>query len=114
MEAPREHPAEEKKARHGCTNDLASALALPAMSSGGGPSQIARTFLDLLLGLLSLDLVYVRLSDSVDEVPVEMIRVAQSQKQMTPQEIGQELNPWLRDDPHKWPPLVREHFGEKA
>ena len=114
MEVPREHPAEEIKRLQRCINDLVSVLALPAMSSGGGPSQIARTFLDLLLGLLSLDLVYVRLSDSVDEVPVEMIRVAQSQKQMTPQEIGEVLNPWLRDDPQKWPPLVREVFGDEA
>jgi signal transduction histidine kinase len=114
MEAPCEHPTEEIKRLQRCINDLVSVLALPAMSSGGGPSQVARTFLDLLLGLLSLDLVYVRLSDSVDEMPVEMIRVAQSQKQMTPQEIGDVLDPWLRDDPQKWAPLVRDAFGDGA
>jgi len=75
----------------------ASSLFPPCQAAAGHPDR--RTFLDLLLGLLSLDLVYVRLSDSVDEVPVEMIRVAQSQKQMTPQEIGEVLNPWLRNDP---------------
>jgi signal transduction histidine kinase len=114
MEVPRDRPADEIKRLQRCINDLVSVLALPAMSSGGGPSQIARTFVDLLLGLLSLDLVYVRLSDSVDEEPVEMIRVGQSQKQMTPQAIGEVLDPWLREGPQGWPPLVREVFGDGA
>ena len=65
MEMQPEHPAEEIKRLQRCINDLVSVLALPAIWSGGDPSQIARTLLDVLLGMLHLDLVYVRLNDPV-------------------------------------------------
>src|SRR5580698_9657132 len=58
MEAQAEHPAEEIKRLHRCINDLVGLLALPAMWSGGEPSQIVRTLLDVLLDMLRLDLVY--------------------------------------------------------
>ena len=55
--------AEEIKRLQRCINDLVSLLALPAMWSGGDPSQIIHTLLDALLRMLQLDLVYVRLKD---------------------------------------------------
>jgi signal transduction histidine kinase/CheY-like chemotaxis protein len=64
------------------------------------------------VGILRLDLVYVRLNDSLGEAPIEMVRVGQSQKHTRPQEIGQVLNHWLGDDPQKWPPLVRSSIGD--
>jgi hypothetical protein len=61
MEVQLEHPAEEIKRLRRCINDLVSVLALPAMWSGGEPSQIVRTLLDVLPGMLRLDLVYVEM-----------------------------------------------------
>jgi signal transduction histidine kinase len=113
MEVQPEHPAEEIKRLQRCINDLVGALALPAIWSGGDPSQIVRTLLDVLLGMLRLDLVYVRLKDPVGEAPIEMLRVAQSRKPtIRPQEIGALLNHWLGSDPQKWAPLVGNLFGD--
>jgi len=115
MEAQPEQPAEEIKRLQRCINDLVSVLALPAIWSGGDPSQIVRTLLDVLLGMLRLDLVYVRLNDPSGEAPIEMVRVAHSLKLTArPQEIGEMLNHWLGDDPQKWPPLVRNSIGDGA
>ena len=69
MEVQLEHPADEIKRLQRCINDLVSVLALPAMWSGGEPSQIVHTLLDALLRMLDLDLVYVRLKDPVGEAP---------------------------------------------
>jgi len=113
MEVPPAHPAEEIKRLQRCINDLVSVLALPAIWSGGDPSQIVRTLLDVLLGMLRLDLVYVRLKDPVGEAPIEMVRVAQSQKLTArPQEIGEVLNRWLGPDPGKWASPVRSLMGD--
>src|SRR5205807_9700551 len=80
MEVPLDHPAEEIKRLQRCINDLVSVLALPAMWTGAEPSQIVSTLLDTLLGMFRLDFVYVRLKDPVGEAPMEMVRVAESQK----------------------------------
>src|SRR5467141_1583740 len=113
MEVQSEHPAEEIERLQRCLNDLISVLALPAMWSGCDPSQIVRTLLDALLSMLRLDLVYVRLKDPVGEGPIEMVRVAQSQKLTArPQEIGEVLNRWLGPDPGKWASPVRSLMGD--
>jgi len=114
MEMQVEHSAEEIKRLQRCMNDLLSVLALPAVWSGTEPSQIVHTLLDALLGMLHLDLVYVRLHDPAGEAPIEMARVGQSRKLKTrPQEIGEALRRCLGDDPKKWPPLVRNGFGDE-
>jgi C4-dicarboxylate-specific signal transduction histidine kinase len=113
MEVGLEHPAEEITRLQCCIDDLVSVLALPTIWIGGGPSQIVRTLLDVLLGMLRLDLVYARLKDPVDEGPIEMVRVAQSQ-QLTARtrEIGEMLNHWLGADPEKWASSVRHPIGD--
>ena len=114
MEVQVEHPAEEIKRLQRCMNDLLSVLALPAMWSGAEPSQIVHTLLDALMGMLHLDLVYVRLHDPDVETPIEMARVSQSRElRARPQEIGEVLRHCLGDDPQKWPPLVRNRFGNE-
>lgn len=113
MEAQPEYPADEIKRLQRCINDLVSVQTLPAIGSGGEPSQIVHTLLDALLSMLPLDLVYVRLNDPVGEAPIEMVRVAQSRKLMSrPQEICEVFNPWLGADPQKWPPRVRNPIGD--
>jgi PAS domain S-box-containing protein len=111
-----ELPANEIKRLQRCNNDLVSILALPAIWSGGEPSQIVNTFLDALLGMLGLDLVYVRLKDPIGDSPVEMFRIASTllagKKMPRPQEICDLLNQWFGDDPQKWSPLVRNPIGD--
>jgi PAS domain S-box-containing protein len=111
--APRD-PTEEIKHLQHCVNDLVSVLALPAMWSGGEPSQIVHTLLDALLRMLQLDLVYVRLKETAGQAPIEMVRFAPSQKHIAPpQEIGDVLKQWLGATPQEWPPLVRNHLGDR-
>jgi PAS domain S-box-containing protein len=113
MEVKPEHPTEEIKHLRRCINDLVSVLALPAVWSGGDLTQIARTLLDVLLGMLCLDLVYLQLKDPVRERPIEMARVAQSRDlTFRPQEIGELLRRRLGPDPQKWPPQVQNPFGD--
>ncbi len=98
------HPGQEVKHLQRCINDLVSLLALPALWSGGDPSQIARTLVDVLQRLLHLDLIYVQLKGLSGDAPVELARVAQSAVAASQvREIGGELYRLLGDDPQKWP-----------
>jgi PAS domain S-box-containing protein len=105
------HPkesAEEIRRLQRCINDLIGVLALPAMWSGAEPPQVVHTLLDALLGMLELDLVYVRLTGPAGHAPVEMVRFAQSSRQQAPaHQIGAELKRWLAADPQQWPLLLR-------
>jgi PAS domain S-box-containing protein len=104
--------AEEIKRLQRCINDLVSLLSLPAMWTGGEPSQIIHTLLDALLRMLQLDLVYVRLRDSGGQAPIEIVRFLQSQEQKAqPHEIGEAFKHWLGADPQEWPPLIRIPLG---
>jgi hypothetical protein len=98
-----------------CINDLIGIVALSTIWSGGEPSQIVRTLLDVLLGMLRLDLVYVRLKDPVGEASIAMARVAQSRTLTArPEEVREVLNHWLGDDPQQWPPRVRNPIGDRG
>src|SRR5580704_17590561 len=112
MDAQPEDVSEEIKRLQRCVNDLVSLFALPAMWSGGEPSQIVHTLLDALLRMLQLDLVYVRLRHSGGRAPIEMVRFAQSQEQEAhPQEIGEAFKHWLGADPRDWPSVIRNPIG---
>jgi PAS domain S-box-containing protein len=111
VELQPEEPAEEIKRLHRCISDLVSVLALPAIWSGGDPSQIARTLLDVLQRMLRLDLLYVRLNDSFGE-PLELVRVAPAQNLTAgPQAIVEALKQHLGADPQKCAPLMRHPAG---
>jgi PAS domain S-box-containing protein len=114
MDVQPRDPAEEIKRLQRCVNDLISVVALPAMWSGGEPSQIVHTLLDALLRMLQLDLVYVRLKETGGQAPIEMVRFAQSQKHIAqPHEIGEVLKHWLGADPQEWPPVMRNPLGDR-
>src|SRR5580698_859629 len=100
--------AEEVRRLQRCINDLVSLFSLPAMWSGAEPSQIVHTLLDALLGMLRLDLVYIRLSDSGGHAPIEMVRFAQSHE---PHEIGEVFKHWLVTGPQERPLLLRNPMG---
>ncbi len=104
--------AKEIKHLQRCISDLVSILTLPAMWSGGEPSQIGHTLLDAVLAMLQLDLVYLRLKEPAGQAPIEMVRFARSQEQIAqPHEIGEVFDSWLGPNPQEWPPLMRNSLG---
>jgi PAS domain S-box-containing protein len=112
MELEMEQTAAEIRRLKACINDLLSVLSLPAIWSGHEPSQIARTLLDALLGILRLDFAYFRLSDSNGGTPIEMVRVAgRRNPAVQPEEVGRALNPLLADMPPS-PFVVPNPVGE--
>jgi len=113
MEAPTEHSAEEIRGLQRCISDLVSVLSLPAIWTGGEPSRILSTLLDVLMEMLQLDLVYARLNDPAGDTPIEMVRVSQSQKfTASPHEIGNFLSNRLGNYPQKWPAVERNPIGD--
>src|SRR6266496_446690 len=113
MEAEMAQAADEIKRLKACINNLISVQALPAIWSGGQPSQIVSALLDMLPKLLSLDFAYVRLKDSTGGAPLEMVRLAQDRHLTTqPQMIGHALNSWLGDFPQTSPLHVRNPIGD--
>jgi PAS domain S-box-containing protein len=114
MEVRPELAASEIKHLQRCINDLVSLLALPAIWSGGDPSQVLHTLLDALMRMLLLDLVSVRLTDLAGDAPVELVRIAELRGPMPPvHEICDALSQCLEDDSRKWPPLLRSLMGEE-
>ena len=113
MEAQPELASGEVKHLQRCINDLISLLALPAVWSGGDPSEVLHTLLDALVRMLRLDLVAVRLTDRVGEAPVEIVRIAEVRGPMPPvHDICDALSQCLEDGSQKWPPLLRNLMGE--
>ena len=114
MDAQSTDLAERTKHLQRCVNDLISVLALPAVWTGGEPSQIVNTLLDALLRMLQLDLVYVRLKETEGQASIEMVRFAQSHKYLAqPHEFGEILKRWLGVDLQEWPPLMRVPLGDR-
>jgi len=112
MEVQPENASGEIKRLQRCINDLVSLLALPAIWSGGDPSQILHTLIEALMRMLRLDLVSVQLKDAVGKVPVEIVRVAQLRGPTPlPHEICEALSHSLGDGSRKWPPLLRNLLG---
>lgn len=108
-----EQPIEEIKRLQRCISDLVSVFALPAMWSGGDPSQVARTLIDALQAMLRLDLIYIRLNDPFGGEPVELVRVAQTQNLTAgSQEILGTLKQRLGPDPQKWAQSMRHPLGD--
>lgn len=113
MDVQREDPAEEVRRFRRCINDLVGLVALPAIWNESEPAQVVRTLLDVLLGMLGLDVVYVRLRESVGDAPIEMARLARSLPEAAgPREVGALLDEWLGRDPQQWPSLARKHAGD--
>lgn len=113
MEVQPGHSVEEIERLQRCINDLVSVITLPATWTGGEPSQIVGTLLDVLLNILPLDLVYVRLKDHSGGPPIEIVRVARQREPIPrPHEIGEVFNPWWGADPQIWPPRVPNPLGE--
>lgn len=94
-------------------NDLESVLAMPAGWAGSESGDIARTLVDTLLSMLSLDFAYARLNDPEEE-PSEFVRVGESLELLRGQPAICELvRPWLGADLSKWPRFVKSPDGNE-
>ena len=114
MDGQEKHPGERVKQLERCISDLISMMALPALWTGGEPSQIGRTLIDVLQRMLHLELIYVQLKDPPGEVTVELARMAHfSAAAAQPGEVGAQLNRLLGDDPQKWPTRIQGRFGDR-
>src|SRR6266851_7095 len=115
MEVKMEKTADEVKRLQSCINDLISVLALAAIWSGNESGQMVGTLLDALLGILRLDFACVRLNDSIDGSPTEVVRLTQRQHPSAqPQEVGRALDRWLSGDQTTSRFLIPNPAGEGA
>jgi PAS domain-containing protein len=106
--------ADEVKHLRACINDLVGLVTLPAIWSGGEPSDIVGTLLDVLLSVLGLDFIYARFGGSTDGAQIETCRVAGSRNVTTrPEEIGDAFRGWLAEEPQKWPSRVPNPIGSE-
>jgi PAS domain S-box-containing protein len=113
MEATMEGATDEIKRLKACINNLISVQALPAIWSGGKPSQIVGASLDMLMKMLSLDFAYAQLKDSTGGTSLEMARLAHERTPSAqPQLIGRALNPWLSDSSPASAAPIRNPFGD--
>ena len=114
MEVAPDQIGSEAKQLRACINDLVGVVALPAIWSGSAPSEIVRTLIDALLGMLRLDFVYLRVKDSVGEPPFEVIRGPHSDRATGMLElIGELLKCWSANQVHDWPRVVRKPVGDE-
>ena len=112
MAAPSEDANEVRRLQR-CIADLVSVLALPAMWAGAEPSRVAHTLIDALIGMLHLDLAYVRLQAPNGEASMETARVARSPgSAMHTQQTCVALNELFGNDPLKWPLRTRTPFRD--
>src|SRR3954452_19550524 len=74
MQLQSEPLTDNNKRLQRCINDLISVLALPAIWTGYEPREIASTVLDTMLGMLSLDFIYIRFDDPSSKATSEMAR----------------------------------------
>ena len=112
MTAETRHTADEVKHLRACINDLIGLVTLPAIWSGGEPSDIVGTLLDVVLRVLRLDFAYARVRESIYGTQIETFRAAGSRDVTTrPEEIGEAFSGWLADEPHKWPSRVPNPIG---
>jgi PAS domain S-box-containing protein len=118
MDARREEPTEEILRLQRCIDDMFSLLEQPAILHGADPGRIVPGILDVLSGMLQLDLIYVRLSDQHGAAPTEFVQVARSQDWATnpalisPTQIGRTFKHLLDNAPQQWPSSIRNPIGD--
>jgi signal transduction histidine kinase len=85
---------DEIKRLQRCINDLVSVVALPAIWSPSDRPQIVSTLLKSLLGMLDLDLAYVRLKGGECEPTSEALVTAPDWAQLPLRQINEMLERW--------------------
>ena len=106
------NPGTEVERLRRCMNDLVSVLALPAVWSDGAPRRILDTFLDALLAMLDLDLLYARVRFDSRETPIASLRTSRLHG-TNREEITLTLNQWFGEVPQEWPERAIRVQGEQ-
>jgi transcriptional regulator with GAF, ATPase, and Fis domain len=82
-----------------CINDLTGLLALPAIWTGRGPHEIITALLEVLTGILRLDVAYAEVNDPVAGTPIKVMRdLLQGHSTVKSPDISLALNNWLKED----------------
>jgi len=96
-----------------CINDLISLQTLPAIWDGRESGSIVSTLLDVLVTILQLDFAYLRLNDSINGSPVEILQLAQRRAPPTQAlEMGRVLDRWLTNEFVNAPLVVPNPAGD--
>jgi len=113
IDEPLEDSTKKIRRLQHCINDLVSVLALPAIWTGGDPSQVVNTLLEAVKGMLDLDFVYVRLNGLRGEAIFETVRGTQSKYfKDRPREFGELIGGWLGDEAKNWPLMFRRRIDD--
>ena len=103
------NPLDENRRLRGTIRDLVALSTLPAVWTGHGPQGIARSLADVLLGTLSLDLIYVQLTDPGGEGPAEVVRSKRSAA-VTVGDVRETLNRVLHSPQGEPPNTIPDPF----
>jgi len=91
--------------------DLVALSTLPAVWIGLGPEGIARSLADVLLNTLSLDFVYIRLTDLAGKGAVEVVRSKRSPA-VHVEAVRESLAPFLTANQAEPRPMIPDPFGD--
>jgi PAS domain S-box-containing protein len=106
-------PLEEIRRLRRTMRDLVALSTLPAVWTGLGAEGIARSLADVLLGTLSLDLIYIRLTGLSGAAPIEVVRNKRSTA-VNAGAVRAALDPWLRGDQTEPPDAIIDSFGDET
>ncbi|HLQ76504.1 MAG TPA: hypothetical protein VK210_04070 [Terriglobia bacterium] len=91
---------------HGCIHDLLSVVAVSALWGGGDSSRFVTTLMEWLVAMLPAEFVYIRLSDSIEGLPVRMAWLSQARGVMdSAHRIGLVLDQWWGNLPQSSIPI---------
>ena len=100
---------EEVERLKGCMNDLVSVLALPAVWADLELHHIIVALLDVLMGILRLDVVYAEVKDPGGGAPINLMRrVLPENSAVGWLDISRALRDWLKED-YRPSSLVLKH-----
>ncbi|HEY7221659.1 MAG TPA: sigma 54-interacting transcriptional regulator [Candidatus Binatia bacterium] len=112
IEVNAEHTSDEVKRLQGCINDLFGVLAPPALWNDHESPELMSTFLDVLVEILRLDFAYARASDTIEGVPIEVLRAARRISETSAHEVSRALQGWLTGDLPTMPFQAPNPIGE--
>lgn len=109
-----EETAAETKHLRACINNLMGLVALPAIWSGSSPTEVVRTLVDMLVGMLRLDFVYLQLKHSAGEQAIEAVRCPDSNDTTALlRDIRDLLTTRSSGHLQEWPRVVRRVLQDK-
>lgn len=95
-----------------CIDHLLSVWSVDAMWRSSETSEIVRTLIQSLVGMLRLEFGYARLNDCNNGRSIELIDSFNNEsKSIQPQEVGRKLDPWLAGVPPSKPLVIPNPVG---